>query len=457
MFIKSRAYYLLVIFRRIKFITVLFILIFCNNFTKPVLYSSIDKMSYPLTEHIKKDKQYYKFCLYGFLKNLRFFDPFLILFFLSKNLTFLEVGVLYAFREIAINIFEIPSGIVADAFGRRKTLAFSFLVYIIAFIIFYFSSDFALFLGAMLMYALGDAIRTGINKAMIIEYLKRTDQLKFKVGYYGHTRSWSQIGSAISSLIGGFLVFYHQELDIIFLFSIVPYLLDFLNVLSYPKYLDEGIKHVSHSSDKLRFAISTFWNVIRSKELFKTLVNVSVYSGYYKSIKDFIQPFLKLLIIQLPIFLVLSEEQKVGLFLGFIYFLIFLNNSFASRKAAEISNHFSSQGSFQNVSLFIGVSIGLVSGLMMEYLPSVFVIIFFIMVLFIENARKPSGVALITEKSNEMINASIISVSSQLASLFGGLFVIVIGFVADIFGVGIAISFMSFIILILFPIFKIKK
>ncbi len=29
-----------------------------------------------------KDLQFYKFCAYGFLKNLRFFEPFLMLFFL---------------------------------------------------------------------------------------------------------------------------------------------------------------------------------------------------------------------------------------------------------------------------------------------------------------------------------------------------------------------------------------
>jgi len=154
---------------------------------------------------ILKDKQYYKFCIYGFLKNLRFFEPFLLLFFYSKGISFLQIGILYAIREIAINVFEIPSGIIADALGRRKTLASSFLVYIIAFIIFYFYSSFFLFAYAMLFYALGEAIRSGINKAMIVDYLNRTNQIKYKVEYYGHTRSASQFGSALSSLAGGIL------------------------------------------------------------------------------------------------------------------------------------------------------------------------------------------------------------------------------------------------------------
>ena len=87
---------------------------------------------------------------------------------MSKGISFLEIGILYAVREIAINFFEIPSGIIADSLGRRKTLASSFLVYILAFIIFYLFSSFSLFILAMLFYALGDAIRSGINKAMIV-------------------------------------------------------------------------------------------------------------------------------------------------------------------------------------------------------------------------------------------------------------------------------------------------
>lgn len=39
-----------------------------------------------------KDLQFYKFSLYGFLKNLRFFEPFLYLFFLEQGLNFLQIG-----------------------------------------------------------------------------------------------------------------------------------------------------------------------------------------------------------------------------------------------------------------------------------------------------------------------------------------------------------------------------
>ena len=58
--------------------------------------------------------------MYGFLKNLRFFDAFFILFLLEKGISFTQIGLLYAIREVITNLFELPSGILADTFGRKK-------------------------------------------------------------------------------------------------------------------------------------------------------------------------------------------------------------------------------------------------------------------------------------------------------------------------------------------------
>jgi len=89
---------------------------------------------------LKNNSMIYRFSLYGFLKKLRFFEPFIILLFREDGLSFLQIGLLYSIRDIATNILEIPSGIYADAFGRRKSMLFSFSAYIVSFIVFYLFS-----------------------------------------------------------------------------------------------------------------------------------------------------------------------------------------------------------------------------------------------------------------------------------------------------------------------------
>jgi len=75
----------------------------------------------------------FRFSLYGFLKNQRYYDPFLILAFREKGLSFFQIGILYGFREICTNLFEIPSGALADLYGRRRAMIFSFCAYIVSF------------------------------------------------------------------------------------------------------------------------------------------------------------------------------------------------------------------------------------------------------------------------------------------------------------------------------------
>ena len=64
----------------------------------------------------------FRFCLYGFLKNQQYFEPFLILAFRQKGLSFAMIGLLVGFREICINLMEVPSGAIADVTGRRRAM-----------------------------------------------------------------------------------------------------------------------------------------------------------------------------------------------------------------------------------------------------------------------------------------------------------------------------------------------
>ena len=133
-----------------------------------------------------RNLQYYKFSAYGFLKNLRFFDAFLMLFLLEKGMSYSEIGIMYAVKEIALNLVEIPSGIFADTWGRKRTLAGSFVFYIISFSVFYFSTSFVLFLLAFAMFGVGDAFRTGTHKGMMMDYLKMNDWSGYVIFSFFH-------------------------------------------------------------------------------------------------------------------------------------------------------------------------------------------------------------------------------------------------------------------------------
>jgi len=98
-----------------------------------------------------------RFSLYGFLKNQRYFEPFLVLFFLDQGLSFTQIGLLVAVRELSANLLEIPSGALADLYGRRRAMVSSFAAYILSFLVFAGGTIFIHFALAMFLYAFGDA------------------------------------------------------------------------------------------------------------------------------------------------------------------------------------------------------------------------------------------------------------------------------------------------------------
>ena len=260
---------------------------------------------------IQKDLQYYKFCSYGFLKNLRFFDAFFILFLVNKGLSYTEIGILYAFREIIVNLLEIPSGIAADSFGRKNALILSFLAYIISFVIFYISTGFWVFLIAFLLYGIGEAFRSGTHKGMIMRYLQIKNQGKLKVSYYGHTRSWSQKGSAISALAAGTLVFFNGDYNSIFLFSAVPYLLNILLVFSYPSELNYTSKTTKNPIKKVQSTSRSFFGILRQPGVLKIMSTAAFHTAYLKAVKDYIQPLMVQVALLVPWMLKMPANKKM--------------------------------------------------------------------------------------------------------------------------------------------------
>jgi len=406
----------------------------------------------------KKDIQYYRFCLYGFFKNLRFFEAFLVLFFLEKGLSYLAIGTLYAIREITVNIFEVPSGVIADTLGRRRTMIIAFIFYILSFFAFFLSEKYPGFLIAMILFSLGEAFRSGNNKAMIYHYLSVNGWDDQRVHYYGHTRSWSQMGSALSALSGAAIVFISGSYRLIFLFSVIPYILDLILVATYPAFLDGDLKKFSWSEvgTKFKKVFRSLVQNIRSFKVLRILGSLSVYSGYYKAAKDYLQPVVAAWALSIPLLTGFGDEQRSAIMVGLVFFVVYIFSSMASRSSGSFSDRFSNLAVPMNLSLAFGLLCGILSGFFYSVdLWSVSVMLF-IAIYMIENIRKPVGVAYLGNHTDNSVMASVLSVDSQLKSLVAAVLAPLFGIFADLYGVGWSLFIVSAGLLIVLPLIRLK-
>ncbi len=381
-----------------------------------------------------KDKQFYKFAAYGFLKNLRFFDAFLLLFFLENGLSYTQIGIVYSIREITINFTEIPSGLVADSYGRKYALVGSFLLYITSFLLFYFSVQFHLFAVGMFLYGMADAFRSGTHKGMIMDYLELKGWSEYKVQYYGETRSWSQKGSAISALIAGVLVFYSGSYRQIFLFSVIPYGLNFINILSYPA--DINFSRKLKSSIK-RDVFFDFYKTVKQGNVFSIIYSSAVHSSFLKAIKDYIQPIMVHFALILPFFVHFEDKKRTGIMIGIFYFLIFLMTSFASKKAYWFVKL--KPKSISKITLLVGLGMGIFCGIFYFFEWWVGALLTFSLIYGIENIRKPILTGALSDNvSNENLT-SILSAQSFLGTILTSIFALGLGMIADVWGIGLAL------------------
>ena len=389
-------------------------------------------------------KQYYKFSAYGFLKNLRFFDAFLLLFLVDKGLSYTQIGVLYALREVVINVFEVPSGLIADSYGRKNALLLSFILYIDSFLLFYFANDFWWFLLAFGLYGVADAFRSGTHKGMIMDYLKLHDWQSHKINYYGHTRSWSQKGSALSSLIAGLIVYFGGDFKLVFLYSIVPYVVNLFVVASYPN----NINHANKPEQRrIGLTSKTLITVLKQADVVKLINSAALHTAYLKAIKDYIQPLIVHVAVLIPLMSQQPIEKKNGLIIGVIYFFIYLGTSRASRMASVFYGKNKIKSS--NLTLLLGFALGLLSGLFYLIDLWVFALLLFVGVYLVENLRKPILTGIISDNVPNEILTSVLSVQSLVKTVMTALIALSLGILADSFGIAVAFICVSSALLLL--------
>lgn len=243
-----------------------------------------------------------RFYLYSVFKNLRFSDPFLVLYFLDQGLSFLQMGWLFALQHLVTVLLEFPSGMLADRWGRRRCLAVCFLCYAVSLIGFGVTdhgvelSPILWYGGCLSFFAIGEAFRTGTHKAIMLDYLDSSRQTERSTQIVGMTRSISKFSSATAAICAGLLLFWLRNYDYLFFLSAVSSVCGFFLMLSYPRELEgerqrEG--HLPSTTSILPVYVKLyrsgkrrrFWSLVVQSVLFESQVKIVL--------KYYLQPFLR--------------------------------------------------------------------------------------------------------------------------------------------------------------------
>ncbi len=399
----------------------------------------------------------FQFSLYGFLKNQQYFKPFMTLFliaFLQKaefQRPYTMFGILYGYQSALINIFEVPSGAVADLYGRRRCMLISFSAYIVSFLLFASSTaTWHLFVAATI-FAVGEAFRTGTHKAMIFDYLEHEGRTDEKTRYYGVTRSWSKMGSALSVLIAGGIVFVAAswgaaELNVyrcLFLACLLPYLLQLVNFALYPKYLDGR----AGKDVEIWHIFTHLFRVGRDAAgvpaLRRLLVESMGFEGIYKVAEGYVQKIIQFAAYSMPLLAVMTlKMHRVAVLIATVYFAQYLLESFSSRRSDTVRKRL---GGEEHGARFLwkvnfGIFALIAVGLAVDWwtgegkigtLGLTVAIVGFVALASVQNLWRPLHIGRFNTAGDAKTGATILSLESQAKNLPGIVLAPLLGFAVD--------------------------
>ncbi len=180
--------------------------------------------------------------------------PVVVLFYQDNGMDMQQIFTLKAIYSIAIVTMEVPSGWMADVWGRKKTLFIGSVLGAAGFFIYSFSFGFWAFAVAEIILGAGHAFVSGADSAMLYDGLKASGKTDQYIKHEGRITSAGNFAEAFAGVIGGLLAAISLRTPFYFQFAVAAIAIPAAFTLKEPRV--HSTEHI-HSVKKLVLNIKT--------------------------------------------------------------------------------------------------------------------------------------------------------------------------------------------------------
>ncbi|MEK7608750.1 MAG: MFS transporter [Patescibacteria group bacterium] len=128
-----------------------------------------------------------------------------VIFLLSHGLTIFEAQVVNAFFYVTLTLFEIPTGVVADVFGRKLSFVGSCFVHSFSMFLYFRATSFTGFVVAEIVGAIGITLMSGAFQAWMVDQIKYHGHVGGMGRVFAREQQISKSIMMVGALAGGFL------------------------------------------------------------------------------------------------------------------------------------------------------------------------------------------------------------------------------------------------------------
>jgi len=354
--------------------------------------------------------------------------PIIILFFQEHGLSLTQIMTLQAIYSFSVALFEIPSGYIADLFGRKQTIALSTVFSFAGYLVFSFYGGFYAFAIAQILVGIGGSLMSGSDSALLYDTLLETGDKKAYTKIEGRNYAIGNFSEATAGILGGFLAVSSIYLPIYvqtgILFLSIPIALSLVE----PK---------MHKEDKMDRSLSAIFGVVK----FAMIENIKlrwliIYSSAMGvatlSMAWFAQPFFKEIDIPLAYFGILWAGLNFSAGL----------TSFNSHKFDK-----SEKG---NMLFYLALAMA-VSFLFLGINNSIFGLIFILIIYLLRGVVTPILRNEINENTTSNKRATVLSVRSFIIRISFAICAPILGYLADNY----SLSYSFYVLAIIVGLFSI--
>ena len=345
---------------------------------------------------------------------LLFFLPILALYFEKNLFSVTNVAIIFAVEAIAFAVFEMPTGAIADLFGRKKTIISANIISILALVFLYIGGSMIMFILYAIINSFARSLTSGTDSALIYDTLKEENKEHSYKKVIGTYHALWPIGASVGSIIGGHLA--KVSLSFPILLTFIPLLIatSLTFFLKEPRYEKEDHKNV------FRHMINSLKIIINNKQLVILMIGGFILMAFGETIHLLGPLFFKFKEIPIEFF---------GWIVAFIFGFSSLGHYISHSVSEKIGN--------KRTLLLAVIGSPLLLLLATLSLKYTAIILFIIPSIFF-GLRNPIIDHLLNLEVSSSKRATIISTSNFLGQLGLAIFAPMIGYVAELYTINTA-------------------
>jgi MFS family permease len=361
-----------------------------------------------------------------FLKGVLWFMlsmPIIILFFKENGLSLTEIMTLQGAYSLTVALFEVPSGYLADLFGRKACIVFSTIFSFVGFLFFCFFSGFYYFLIAQILVGFAGSLISGSDSALIYDTLLQTNNKDDYAKIEGRNYAIGNFSEATAGIFGGFLA-----VSSIYLPVYVQTAFIFLSIPIAFTLVEPEIKNITSSRNSLQsIFILVKSTLFESSKLRWLIVYSSAMGVATLSMAWFSQPFF--IAIDLPLVL-------FGIFWALL--------NFSSGISSYNSHYFSNKFNYKSL-IYFSVIMSL-SFFLLGFSIISYGLFFIFIIYFLRGIVTPILRNEINKITSSNIRATVLSVRSFIIRVSFAILAPVLGFIAEHNSLSITFYFLAVVV-----------